>query len=130
MTFTTAFASHQRMSQTNEFARWLEQSYLTWQHKHGKRATLAQFAAYLGISAALLSHYMNGLRRPSIDTAHRFAKRLGPEIYDLLGLQRPDAKLQFISRNWDKLTNEQQLRLIAEVEKYIDEEKPKGKSKG
>lgn len=104
---------------TLDFPAWLEQKYLTWQGARGKRATLAQFASHLGISPPLLSHYLNGVRKPSGDNVHKLAKRLGVEVYDILGLQIPDPKLRFISRNWGKLTPEQQQQLITTVEKML-----------
>lgn len=102
-----------------DFPAWLEQKYLSWQEARGKRATLGQFAAYLGISPPLLSHYLNGLRKPSGDNVHKLAKQLGPEAYDILGLQIPDPKLRFISRNWVKLSVEQQQQLISTMEKLL-----------
>lgn len=98
---------------------WLEQKYLEWQGQRGKRATLAQFADHLGISAPLLSHYLNGLRKPTADNVRKLAQRLGPEVYDILGLQDPDPKLRFIARNWGRLTSEQQQQLLAAAEKML-----------
>lgn len=102
-----------------EFPAWLEQKYLEWQGERGKRATLAQFADYLGLSAPLLSHYLNGLRKPTKDNIRKIAQRLGPEVYDILGLQHPDPKLRFITRNWGHITVEQQQQLLAAMEKLL-----------
>lgn len=110
------------MESAQKFADWLEAEYLKWEQQRGKRSTLVQFANYLGISAPLLSHYIKGIREPSNDTVHKLAQRLGAEIYDVLGLQRPDANLQFISRNWSKLTEAQKSELIDGVKKYINAE--------
>jgi transcriptional regulator with XRE-family HTH domain len=119
--------------ETIEFSTWLEQKYLEWQGQRGKRATLAQFADYLGISAPLLSHYMNGIRKPTRENIQKFARRLGPEIYDIFGLQDPDPKLRLISRNWSKLTAEQQQQLIEGMESLLkanDGKPKKGKNRG
>lgn len=102
-----------------DFPAWLEQKYLGWQGERGKRATLAQFADHLGISAPLLSHYLNGLRKPTAENARKLAQRLGPEVYEILGLQDPDPKLRFIARNWGRLTSEQQQQLLAAAEKML-----------
>ncbi len=102
-----------------DFPAWLEQKYLEWQGERGKRATLAQFADHLGISAPLLSHYLNGLRKPTADNVRKLAQRLGPEVYEILGLQDPDPKLRFIARNWGRLTSEQQQQLLAAAEKML-----------
>lgn len=104
---------------TQDLPAWLEQKYLSWQEARGRRATLGQFAIYLGISPPLLSHYLNGLRKPSGDNVHKLATRLGPEVYDILGLQIPDPRLRFISRNWARLSTEQQQQLILTMEKLL-----------
>ncbi|MBX3045704.1 MAG: helix-turn-helix transcriptional regulator [Anaerolineales bacterium] len=111
------------------FPAWLEQKYLEWQGQRGKRATLAQFAEHLGISAPLLSHYLNGLRKPTAENVGKLAQRLGPEIYEILGLQDPDPKLRFIARNWGRLTSEQQQQLLASAETMLKagHEKPKAR---
>lgn len=119
--------------ETTEFSTWLEKKYLEWQGLRGKRATLAQFADFLGISAPLLSHYMNGIRKPTRENIQKFAKRFGPEIYDIFGLQDPDPKLRLISRNWSKLTAEQQQQLIEGMESLLkanDGKPKKGKNRG
>lgn len=112
-----------------DFPAWLEQKYLEWQGKRGRRATLAQFADHLGISAPLLSHYLNGLRKPTAENVRKLAQRLGAEIYDILGLQDPDPKLRFIARNWGRLTSEQQQQLLGAAEKMLKagHEKPKAR---
>jgi hypothetical protein len=105
------------MESSPKFSSWLEQQYVQWQQQHGKRTKLIQFAKHLGISAPLLSHYMKGIRKPAGSTVHKLAQRLGPEIYDVLGLQRPDAQLVFISRNWSMLTEEQKREIVDKVKK-------------
>lgn len=114
--------------ETTEFSAWLEAKYLEWQQERGKRATLSQFADYLGISAPLLSHYMNGIRKPTRENVQKFARRLGPEIYDIFGLQDPDPRLRLISRNWSKLTVEQQQQLIEGMESLLKASDAKSKS--
>ncbi|MCW5876508.1 MAG: helix-turn-helix transcriptional regulator [Anaerolineales bacterium] len=105
-----------------ELSAWLEQQYLAWQQKKGRRVTLTQFAKQIGISPALLSHYMNGIRKPTRENVHKIANLLGPEIYDILGHLRPDTKLQYISRNWGKLSTAQQQHLIEWMEKSIEDQ--------
>lgn len=117
------------MKRTEDLSSWLEQEYLLWQQEQGKRATLAQFAKYIGISGALLSHYMNGIRKPSEENIHKLADRLSPDIYDILGLQKPDPKLQFISRNWTRLSTHQQESLIEGMERYLESEKARQEKK-
>lgn len=119
--------------EATEFSSWLERKYVEWQGQRGKRATLAQFADYLGISAPLLSHYMNGIRKPTRENIQKLARRLGPEVYDIFGLQNPDPKLRLITRNWNKLTAEQQQEIIEGMESLLqanDAKSKKGRNRG
>ena len=102
------------------FSEWLEQKYLEFQIEQGRRVTLGEFAEALGISQGLLSHYLKGIRKPRISTVHKLADVLGPEIYTILGYQRPDVRLQYISANWDKLTQEQQDQLVDKMKEQVE----------
>lgn len=112
--------------QDTPFSEWLERQYLQWQMRQGSRATLGEFADYLGISRAVLSHYMNGIRKPSGQNVARLAARLGPETYDLLGLQRPDPNLQFITRYWHTLQPKEQQFLVEQVKQYTETNQSEG----
>ena len=104
--------------ENHKFNHWLENEFLKWQDQRGRRGRLVQFAKHLGISAPLLSHYLKGIRKPSGATVHKLAKQLGPEVYDVLGLQRPDPQLVLITRNWSLLTDEQKSILVETVKKF------------
>jgi hypothetical protein len=104
--------------ENHKFNHWLENEFLKWQDQRGRRGRLVQFAKHLGISAPLLSHYLKGIRKPAGATVHKLAKQLGPEVYDVLGLQRPDPQLVFITRNWSLLTDEEKGILVETVKKY------------
>ncbi len=91
-----------------KFTQWLEEQYVKWQASIGRRVQLDEFAEYLGISRPLLSHYMNGVRRPSAATVKKLADTLGADIYDALEMPKTD-KLDAI---WDDLTEEEKSQLI------------------
>ena len=80
---------------------------------------MAAFANYLGISPPLLSHYMNGVRKPSIDTVHVLAEKLGNEIYDVLGFQRPDPALQKLIAKWEVLSDQEQREILGHLNKIL-----------
>jgi transcriptional regulator with XRE-family HTH domain len=103
------------------FSEWLEQKYLEYQIEQSRRVTLGEFAEALGISQGLLSHYLKGIRKPRISTVHKLAEVLGPELYTILGYQRPDVRLQYISANWDKLSQEEQDNLIEHMKSQVAE---------
>jgi len=83
------------MSKT-PLGEWLERQFLKWQNERGERQTLDTFAQYIGVTRSALNKWMNGNRTPDADYADQIADKLGPEIYDLLGLPRPDPRLQAI----------------------------------
>lgn len=72
------------------FGGWIERQYLEWQLRNG-RASIRQFSDYLGFSHVAVINWMNGKTRPGPMTAERLAATLGLEVYDVLGLPRPDA---------------------------------------
>lgn len=73
-----------------ELADWLNKRYLEWQVKTGVRQPMRAFADYLGIKPTSLSNWLNSSIPPSKDNVDKIAEKLGPEIYDILGLARPD----------------------------------------
>ena len=97
-------------------ANWLESKYIEWLSDSGQRRTVSEFAEWLGISRSLLSRYLSGSRTPSRKNAEKIAARLGPEIYDLLGLQRPDPLLKRVQAHWNCLTKED----INEIERIVE----------
>lgn len=71
------------------FHDWFERKYHEW--RGDTRKSMSQFAAYLGVSQATVSAWLNGTRRQpnTPKMAATLAAKLGPEIYDLLGRTRP-----------------------------------------
>lgn len=47
---------------------------------------------------------MNGKRSPNPESLRVLSSKLGPEVYDVLGLDRPDPDLAFIEQQWQNLT--------------------------
>jgi len=74
----------------NPVAAWLMKKYLQWQQKEGELKNINEFAEHLGVSQPTLSMWLGGSHLPSKHSADLLAAKLGPEIYDLLGLARPD----------------------------------------
>lgn len=89
--------------QVMTFPELLEQKYLQWQTQQGKRRTLDEFAEYLGVGRPVLSNWLTGKRNPGIESLRLLSSRLGFEVYDVLGLPRPDEDLAYISQNWQEL---------------------------
>jgi transcriptional regulator with XRE-family HTH domain len=79
-------------TEKTKIGKWIWKKYLDWLAEGGYRSQ-AEFARSLQIDNTVLNHYINGRRLPTGDNIEKLAK-LGPEIYDLLGLVRPDPKIQ------------------------------------
>jgi len=79
-----------RNMKNNPVANWLMKRYLSWQQKEDELKNINEFAEYLGVSQPTLSMWLGGSHLPSKHSADLLAAKLGPEIYDLLGLARPD----------------------------------------
>jgi len=104
---------------TNRFSDWITQKFLEWQAKEGKRKTLEEFSAYIGVSRPLLNMWMNGTKKkPGIENVKMLSEIFGVEIYDILEIPRPNPYLQKINRLWEHLPEDIQKRLAEEAEVY------------
>jgi transcriptional regulator with XRE-family HTH domain len=97
------------------FPEYIERKYLEWQNNQGKRKSIDDFAVYIGISQPTLSMWMSGKRAPGIKTINLLADIFGNEVYDALGLPRPNPHLQTITRNFEFLSEEKQARIAREI---------------
>ena len=91
-----------------KFARFLEIEFIHWQAAQGRRVSLDEFAAYLGISRPLLSHYLNGIRLPSHKVVSLLAAKLGPGTYVALAWT-PE---EILTAVWEGLAESQQRQLL------------------
>lgn len=101
------------------FAKYLEKKYLDWQQEMGERKTIEEFGHYIGVSQGAVSLWMNGKREPAADSIKLLANVLGPEIYDVLGLERPDPRLVYIQQIWGMLPPESRQRLTDEAQRML-----------
>ena len=70
---------------------WLTRHFLDWARKEGRRKTIREFAAYLGINEVFVGKWMRGEREPRNSHVIALANKFGDEIYDILGWPRPRA---------------------------------------
>jgi plasmid maintenance system antidote protein VapI len=108
------------MSKNKDLAKWMEGKFIQWMAQTGERHTVTEFAEWLGIARPVVSRYLSGDRVPTGNNVDKIADRLGPEIYDLLGLQRPDPLLQEIQANWDILTDEEREQIYRVIANAIE----------
>ncbi len=101
------------MDKKQAFAKWLEIKYIEWMRERGEVASQRAFADYLEIDPVSLSNYLNAKRRmPDEASIEKIADNLGPEIYDILGLARPDPQLQELTSIWHKLDQETKDKIL------------------
>lgn len=109
-----------------QLAEFLEAKFLAWEKETGSRQTLTAWAEHLGISKGLLSNYRKAQRLPKVKTVELLARKLGPEIYDILGMQRQylgDKLWNVLVQYWPTTPNEIKHRIAEQVEKYAAKEK-------
>lgn len=104
-----------------DFSVFLEKKYLDWQQGLGRRATLTEFAEYLGIDRTLLSHYLNLGHLPTREMAQRIAKQLGPEVFILAGDLGSDPSIAFLFRHWQNVPPDVQKQILEMVERFAPE---------
>ena len=104
------------MPKNKDFSIWMEEKFIRWIAETGQRHTVTEFAEWLDIARPVVSRYLSGDRIPTGKNVDKIAARLGPEIYDLLGLQRPDPLLKRVQAHWNCLTKED----INEIERIVD----------
>jgi len=103
---------------SDETKEWLEKKYREWRDGRPRNSdSMERFAKHLGVSRNTLNNWMNRGQTPGRESAAPIAAALGPEIYDLLNLPRPDPLLDLIVRKWGTLSNAVQQEIAATVER-------------
>ncbi len=72
------------------YDEWLRIKFLEWEKNSGRRQTVTAFARYLKVKQPSLERWMNGDNPPSLKYIQILGSKLGHEIYDILGLPRPN----------------------------------------
>ncbi len=91
----------------------------------GEKKTIQEFANHLEVSQSILSHWMNGKRKPNTENLRHLSGKLGFEVYDVLGLPRPDEDLAYITQHWDEVSEEFRRKFRQEVENILAHEESK-----
>ena len=110
------------------FPKFLEIKFLEWQHGEGGRRTVKEFAEWLGVKQSTVSMWWNGTNTPrDSDIIRTLAVRLGMEVYDVLGLERPDPDLIYIEDRWERMSASQRRKVREQVEEFTIEKPPNRK---
>jgi transcriptional regulator with XRE-family HTH domain len=90
---------------------WLNQKFLEWEKAQGRKQSYYAFARYLEVSQSGLGQWMAGSGTPSGEDLLNIANKLGPEIYDTIGMPRPNAEVQRLTVSFASLPPEIRQRL-------------------
>ncbi len=107
---------------STRIGEWLTQKFLAWQTDQKEIKTLAEFADYLEVGRPALSMWISGKRQPNEKMARRLAQKLGLEIYDVLGMARPDEQTQDLVHAFGKLDPDRQDQLIKRAQELLSEQ--------
>lgn len=105
---------------------WLNEKFAEWEKTQGSRQSYYAFARYLEVSQSGLAQWMMGSGVPGGDDLLNIANKLGPEIYDVLGLPRPNAMVQRLTVSITNLPPEIRENLtqaVAEIDQTLREQR-------
>ena len=112
------------------FSEFLLSKLQEFEKQRGQRTTLDKFAEHLGVKRPILSIWLSGKSKPSLDSVRQLAEVLGPEVYEVLDLPKPNPYLQKISQLFEQLSPEHQRKLAEDAERYeVNNEQSKKASK-
>lgn len=90
-----------------------------WESAQGKRATLQGFADHLDVSQPLLSIWLKGDTKPSNEKLELLATKLGSEVYEVLGLPRPDPDLTRLNQIWPHIPEAMRRSIVKQAEQFL-----------
>lgn len=89
-----------------DISEWLTKKFLEWQSKSGERRTLVDFAEYLEVTQPSLSNWMSGKYLPrGSKNINKLYEKLGPEIFDVLGIEKPAFANQYLDEAMTELAS-------------------------
>ena len=110
------------------FQNLLDRAFLEYRIRQTRQrlsVSLNSFAGFLDFSPPIVNLWLNGNRLPSQGNVERLIPKLVElldlEVYDILGLPRPDQNLQRLTRVWSQIPGRFQQILAEQAEKYAIE---------
>jgi transcriptional regulator with XRE-family HTH domain len=94
---------------------WLAEKFSEWEKNQGRKQSYYAFARFLGVSQTDLARWMDGTTIPSGTDLHTLAARLGMEVYDSLGMPRPNPQFERLTATLPLLPAGLRERLIGAV---------------
>ncbi len=105
-------------SKNKAISEWFDQKYVQWRaQQKEKRAGIIDFANYLGVSRSTLNSWMLRGVKPEGDNLRLIGEKY-PDLYDLLGLVRPNPVIEKIMKTVTRIASEDDLlAALAFIEK-------------
>jgi transcriptional regulator with XRE-family HTH domain len=106
-----------------KFQNLLLEAYLNYERERNRKVRDNEFAKWLGVSANSFNAWINGNRIPSYDNAIKLSRRLGKEVFSVLGFppvtiaNYPD--LIFLVEHWEEFDNEVKRQIMELASKNI-----------
>ena len=107
---------------TTKFGEWLTSKFLDWERKEGKKKTITAFAKYLSVPQSSLSSWMTGCYLPSNEAIGILARHLGIDVYQVLGIEAPNARLMYLESIWPTLDDDCQKQLFELAQQLVRDE--------
>lgn len=106
-----------------DFAHWLLNKFRDWDKRHEKRQTASEFAEWLGFGNTTVNQWLNGKREPERGNVYLLALKLGLEIYDVLGMPKPDEGLYQVDVHWHMLKDDEKAAINKIIERTVQKRK-------
>lgn len=110
-----------------EFSEWITNKYVEWRGDAiGRNRSVSEFAEYIGVKQQAMSSWMNGITPKRHETITRLAAQLGPEVYDVLGIDRPpqaDPIYDELHKIFHQMTADQRARYLEDGYDILAEDK-------
>jgi transcriptional regulator with XRE-family HTH domain len=107
------------------FPSLLDRAFLEYRIRQTRQrlsVSLNSFANFLDFSPPIVNMWLSGSRLPSQGNVERIIPKLVElldlEVYDILGLPRPDPNLQRLTRVWSRIPLEFRQKLAEQGEMY------------
>lgn len=102
--------------------QWIMDKFLDWQKQQGQRRTITDFSEYIGVGNATVTKWLNGDRTPRGVYVDIVARKLGDEIYELMGMQKkPKSTLH--DAVYDELHQDQKEKIDSMIRNFAEQNK-------
>jgi transcriptional regulator with XRE-family HTH domain len=115
----------------SRFTDLMDRAFLEFRIKQTRSrlsVSLNSFASFLDFSPPIVNQWLNGSRLPAENNVERMIPKLVElldlEVYDVLGVPRPDTYFQQISEIWPNLSMEHRKSVVELAEKYMKGKEP------